>query len=501
MRSAMGAKRQAKCLLVLMVNCLSSTETAPLTCCGNSGRVVPAVRHARPIIAAAGKKLNEWLAPETSSPRPGPIVQQLRLRGGHRLVGFKRRDNIDKVRTSRRIHSIARPRNERKRAERRARLQEEVDNARNASADDDDIQDVQQPPPANRDLFRRNMGEWVVEIQNFKKEHPAVYEEEFNTRVDAEARYMIRQWQETVQMPEDDEEELDKRTRHPDWIKMRGISHYNLGMCHDTGYGVGMSQRSPTTAFQHYLASAELGHVEAMCCAGSCLMYGKGVHRNVEEAVEWYVRAAMEGSVDGSFDAMFNLGMCFRKGIGRPQDPVAALKWFRAAAKYKHPDAMYAVAMSHLHGYGGAAQDAEKAVKELVKICDRYHHRAAQLSLAKCFVLGVGVETDEEMGLKMSMLALDKDEEAVRDAGMCKCLPASFRAPLLHARTHTHAAHAVILLFFHPRLPPLLPTLPPLLPPIPFHPQWLHGKPACKSARRDFGQVQQMKGLASTERS
>jgi len=44
-----------------------------------------------------------------------------------------------------------------------------------------------------------------------------------------------------------------------------------------------------------------------------------GVPRDVDRAVDWYVRASLEGSVKGSFDAMFNLGMCFRKGVGRPQ--------------------------------------------------------------------------------------------------------------------------------------------------------------------------------------
>jgi TPR repeat protein len=80
-----------------------------------------------------------------------------------------------------------------------------------------------------------------------------------------------------------------------------------------------MSQKNAVSAFQHYLgtqfsrftqisrftstkvqiltqkavvAAAELGHVEAMCCAGSCYMYGKGVGADVVKAVDLYVRAA-----------------------------------------------------------------------------------------------------------------------------------------------------------------------------------------------------------------
>ena len=45
-------------------------------------------------------------------------------------------------------------------------------------------------------------------------------------------------------------------------------------------------------------------------------------------------------------------------------------------------DGMYALAMSHLTGYGGAAHDAETAVKILVKICDHFVHPSAQLRYA-----------------------------------------------------------------------------------------------------------------------
>ena len=44
---------------------------------------------------------------------------------------------------------------------------------------------------------------------------------------------------------------------------------------------------------------------------------------------------------------------------------------------------MYALAMSHLTGYGGAAHDAEMAVKILVKICDHFVHPSAQLRYAR----------------------------------------------------------------------------------------------------------------------
>ena len=40
-----------------------------------------------------------------------------------------------------------------------------------------------------------------------------------------------------------------RRLHHPDWIRMRGISHYNLAMCYETGYAVGLSQANATVVF------------------------------------------------------------------------------------------------------------------------------------------------------------------------------------------------------------------------------------------------------------
>ena len=64
------------------------------------------------------------------------------------------------------------------------------------------------------------------------------------------------------------------------------------------------------------------------------------------------------------------------------------------------------------------------------------------MSLAKCFVTGVGVERDEEMGLKTAMLALDSDHEMVQEAGACVRVsvtlwPVSFTSSV-RAHTDTH---------------------------------------------------------------
>ena len=112
--------------------------------------------------------------------------------------------------THTRTCSMVRPRNERKRVEReeRARLLAEDKTKGNATdaGESDSGNDPathttateEEPKHVNFNLFRRNMGEWLVEIAAFKKAYPAVYEEEYNTRIDAETALYIHRWREVL---------------------------------------------------------------------------------------------------------------------------------------------------------------------------------------------------------------------------------------------------------------------------------------------------------------
>ncbi len=80
-----------------------------------------------------------------------------------------------------------------------------------------------------------------------------------------------------------------------------------------------------------------------------------------------------------------------------------------------------------------AEEDAEAAAKLLVEICDRYQHPSAQLSLAKCFVMGLGVEADESMGLKLCLLALGDAEKVCTSVHLKASYTSSLRPPTLVA--------------------------------------------------------------------
>jgi TPR repeat protein len=64
-------------------------------------------------------------------------------------------------------------------------------------------------------------------------------------------------------------------------------------------------------------------------------MNGRGVAKDLVEAVKWHHKAAKQGHAD----AQFNLGMRFKNGQGVAKDPVEAVKWYRKAAEQGHADA------------------------------------------------------------------------------------------------------------------------------------------------------------------
>ncbi len=56
--------------------------------------------------------------------------------------------------------------------------------------------------------------------------------------------------------------------------------------------------------------------------------HGKGVPKDLKEAIKWYKEAADQGCVE----AQYTLGRCYEKGIGVPPDAKQARKWYQDAA-------------------------------------------------------------------------------------------------------------------------------------------------------------------------
>lgn len=102
---------------------------------------------------------------------------------------------------------------------------------------------------------------------------------------------------------------------------------------------------------------ASQNDVEAQFELAEAYRTGNEVAENPVEALRWY-RAAAEL---GHADAQNNLGAMYIAGMGTAKDAVAAAHWYRKAAEQDHPQAQFNLAMRYLRGDGIEQCDEDAA--------------------------------------------------------------------------------------------------------------------------------------------
>ena len=111
----------------------------------------------------------------------------------------------------------------------------------------------------------------------------------------------------------------------------------NLGRCHYYGIGTDVNYDE---AFRLYSACRELdglGESDVMDGLGMCYAEGKGVRKNLKEAVNCF----KEGAEWGHAWAQYHLGVCYKKGIGVRESTTKAMEWFLKAAEQGLAQAKY----------------------------------------------------------------------------------------------------------------------------------------------------------------
>ena len=83
---------------------------------------------------------------------------------------------------------------------------------------------------------------------------------------------------------------------------------------------------------------------------------GKGVEKDMNEAVRWYRVAGNQGEAE----AQFNLGYMYYNGEGLPRDFVKAVEWFRKSAAQGNAGAQGSLGLMYDNGEG-VAEDNEEA--------------------------------------------------------------------------------------------------------------------------------------------
>ena len=159
-----------------------------------------------------------------------------------------------------------------------------------------------------------------------------------------------------------------------------------------------------TRQLEKAIQLAEQGYVEAQCSLALDYYFGKGVSKNLTEAVRWSTKAAEQGDAN----AQFILGYMYKKGEGVAKDEKKAVEWFTKAAEQGHASAQYNLGNMYYHG-GGVAKDEKKAVEWYTKAAEQ-GHASAQFILGYMYYYGEGVAKDLIKAVEWYEKAAEKGE-------------------------------------------------------------------------------------------
>ena len=163
--------------------------------------------------------------------------------------------------------------------------------------------------------------------------------------------------------------------------------------------------------------AAEKGNVQALNAWGN-LQLDAGVNssdtnvtaRCLAAAVSMFRTAAGKGDANG----LYNLGMCYARGLGEKRDDSSAFLCFRAAAEKGHPAAMNSFGWFLREGRVGAP-DMEFAVQWFAKAAE-LGDPTAKFNLALANLRGEGVPKDVAKAMKLTREAAEDGSPEAMDA-------------------------------------------------------------------------------------
>lgn len=139
---------------------------------------------------------------------------------------------------------------------------------------------------------------------------------------------------------------------------------------------------------------AASGDARALFDLGVCYRRGEGVHQDNSKAVYYYSLAYEKGCGE----AALNLGLLYNEGVGVKQDPEKAYELFEAAANSGISDGFTLMGRQHYSGIGREV-DYDAAVKLFLKAAE-FEEGDALYHLGCCYVNGYGVPQDNKKAIE-----------------------------------------------------------------------------------------------------
>jgi len=177
-----------------------------------------------------------------------------------------------------------------------------------------------------------------------------------------------------------------------------GLAAYTLGYLYHE-----KEPKSPLKAFEWFMIAAKQQHTEAEYYVGMYYQNGKGVPKNIDQAIYWFEKAAMKKNKN----ALYHLAMILIKQETKDYETIAKL--LKQAADQDHAHAQYNLAVMYQKGDG---------VEKNLDTAFYYYEKAAnanlpiaQYNLGMMYFEGKVVEKNEPKAKELWQKAADQGLE------------------------------------------------------------------------------------------
>lgn len=205
--------------------------------------------------------------------------------------------------------------------------------------------------------------------------------------------------------------ELFREIEHSEHVRLAkspeadGRAQFVLGIDYAFGRGV---EKNLTEAVKWYRLAAEQGYAPAQFELADFYYDGKGVEKDLAEAVKWFRKAAEQGHEV----AQYNLGILYKYGYGVEKELTKAVKWIRKAAEQGYDSAQYELAVCYGIG-SGVEKDYKEAAKWALEAAKQGNDKA-QYALGWCYKQGCGVDINQDEAIRWFTKSADQGNEKAK---------------------------------------------------------------------------------------
>jgi len=176
-----------------------------------------------------------------------------------------------------------------------------------------------------------------------------------------------------------------------------------LGWCYFLGAGVKQDDKK---AFEVFEKNAKEGIATAEAGLGFCYMFGRGVLQNDKEAFFWTKKAAEHGEPK----AEWNLGVLYIEGKGVKKDINEGLLWLEKGAVYASSSDQRKLGYDYEYSNETIPKNLERAAYWYQKAADN-GNCCGLYSIGLCYLDGKGVQQSYEKGFNLLQKAKSKNCE------------------------------------------------------------------------------------------